>query len=83
MEKFCGLLTFLMKVPVVDETGLKGNYTFRMRTPPPANTEGYNDDSISAGIIASLRQIGLTVASKTIPVTRVVIDSAEQTPEKN
>jgi uncharacterized protein (TIGR03435 family) len=83
MEKFCSLLTFMMKAPVVDETGLKGTYTFRMHIPPSANTEGYNDDTISAGIIASLRQIGLTVASKTIPVTRVVIDSAEQTPEKN
>jgi uncharacterized protein (TIGR03435 family) len=83
MGELCRLLTAIMHVPVVDETGLSGAYTYRMLMPPSTNPEGYNDNTMSGAILASFREIGLTAVSKTLPATRVVIDSAEQTPEMN
>lgn len=72
MSQLATTLSHMLKCPVVDETGLAGRYDFRF---------DYADDPQSTGppIATAIKDIGLVLTpQKEIPITRVLIDSAEK-----
>jgi uncharacterized protein (TIGR03435 family) len=65
-------LSFELKRPVVEKTGLTGLYNYNLDVDSPDN------------LISALRdQLGLKLTAKKGPVEIVVIDHAEKTPTEN
>lgn len=67
------ILTQLGDRPVNDETGLKGDYDFKLSW----------DDTAGPSLVTALQeQLGLRFAAKKVPVSIFVIESAER-PKEN
>ncbi len=77
-------LTRPLQRKVVDETGLKGAYTFTLRFVPDENLARPNEDGAASSLDGSslftaLReQLGLTLKSTKGPVEVLVIDHADK-----
>ena len=74
--------------PVIDKTGLAGNYDFALKFAPPivfASANPLNGPTDpSADVFTALRQdLGLKLEEKKDPLDVVVIDAAEKVPEEN
>ena len=69
-------LSGFLKRPVLDRTGLAGSYDFEYRT-----GDDELDSSATVGIITSMREIGLKLASGKGPVETIVIDHVERPSE--
>jgi uncharacterized protein (TIGR03435 family) len=82
------------KVPVVDETGLKGNYDFKLEyLPEPGGMFGKvqgaeeraqtapQDPDLPSVFTALREQLGLKLESKKGPVEILVVDKAEKATE--
>lgn len=86
MSYLCWYLSFTLDVPLVDQTGLYGNYDFTLRlpqtqeTPGPAPTSVADDlDRRNADLITALReQLGLKLEYRKAPVEVLVIDHVER-----
>lgn len=78
MAAFCGLLTNLLRVPVQDETDLKGAYDFH------AAVEMENSGSPGiASILTAVRDLGLTLESRKLAMKHLIVDSADRVPTAN
>jgi uncharacterized protein (TIGR03435 family) len=71
MKLLAARLESLLKVPVVDETGLDGGFDFKF---------DYADDPTETGpqLSTALKDLGLALAPKKVPITLLVIDAAER-----
>jgi uncharacterized protein (TIGR03435 family) len=71
MSLLAARLESLLKVPVVDETGLDGTFDFKF---------DFADDPEETGpqLSTGLRDLGLALASKKVPITLLMIDTAER-----
>jgi uncharacterized protein (TIGR03435 family) len=97
MERFASLLSRYVDRPVVDQTGLKGSYqgAFEvdlialasrglmsvMPNADPSATDPISDPGDS--IVSSLKQLGLKLDSRVLPVPVLVIDHIERKPTEN
>jgi uncharacterized protein (TIGR03435 family) len=75
------VLSLALWPPVVNRTGLSGNFDFTYERPPqdPANREGWLSD-----IQASVRkQLGLALVGQRAPVDTITVESGEQNPIAN
>ncbi len=68
--------------PVVDETGLKGNYDFvlsdvSMRPPPPGDANGSSQEPVVSIFSALPEQLGLKLVPAKAPTEVLVIDHVE------
>jgi uncharacterized protein (TIGR03435 family) len=73
-------LTLALGVPVIDQTGIRGNYDFRLRF-DPSDLSGEVTDSALGSAFSAVHGIGLKLEAKKIPVEVLVIDSAERPSE--
>jgi bla regulator protein BlaR1 len=83
MPMLAGSLTRVLQRQVVDETGLKGAYSFRLKFLPdqvgPRPDDGGAPDNDGASIFTVLQeQLGLNLRAGRGPVEVFVIDSAEK-----
>jgi uncharacterized protein (TIGR03435 family) len=74
--------------PVIDKTGLTGNYDFSLRFTPPvvllsANPNNRPSDPASDVFSAVQQDLGLKLEEKKDPLDTVVIDEAEKVPTAN
>jgi uncharacterized protein (TIGR03435 family) len=81
LSKLADLLSGQLGRPVIDMTGLAGNYSFVVYFAP----EGINPDAASdPGLFAALQQqLGLRLEARTGPVELLMIDYAEKVPAEN
>jgi uncharacterized protein (TIGR03435 family) len=85
MEQFAGLLQTsrgYFDVPVVDSTGLKGGYDFKLTWTPRGQLVRAGADGISI-FIAVEKQLGLKLTLETAPRPVTVVDSVDQRPTPN
>jgi len=80
MADFANNLSRWMHQAVIDNTGLTGNYDFKLSYEPNENQEGTTKPSIFAAL---QEQLGLKLNSAKIPLEVIVIDHAERIPAEN
>jgi|SRR5579883_724722 uncharacterized protein (TIGR03435 family) len=95
----CGFLSRELQQPVIDETGLRGLYDFRLAyapenvltsSAPPETVAGRNEPGVPAAsnpaptvIQAVESQLGLIMERRRIPVEVLVIDHVDRMPDSN
>jgi uncharacterized protein (TIGR03435 family) len=77
MSRLAGFVSDFAKRPVVDETGLQGEYSFSMRF---AHTEDSDDPDVATALE---EQLGLKLVPTKTPLEMVVIDHVERAPTEN
>ena len=93
--------TFANDFPVVDMTGLKGEYDVAFDFPfsatgaaakpsggPSANSQDpvpaeTASDPGSAGVLRSMRNLGLNLEKRRMSISHIVVDHVEKTPTEN
>jgi uncharacterized protein (TIGR03435 family) len=81
MDLFTEILARKMDLPVINETGLKGTFDFKLHwTPDNVAPENLGPDDVSI-FTALQEQLGLRLSSKKAPVEVLVIDCAERPSE--
>jgi uncharacterized protein (TIGR03435 family) len=79
MAAFAGALSRPAGRPVVDETGLKGNYDIRVNY-----AEDQDKNPTLPSIFTALQeQLGLQLVPKKVPVEFIIVDHVERTPAEN
>jgi uncharacterized protein (TIGR03435 family) len=86
MDTFAGALRWELDVPVVDETKIPGNYDFKLQfeeenSEPAPKPDGSGAPAALApagSIFTALRELGLRLDSRKLPIEIYVIDSAER-----
>jgi uncharacterized protein (TIGR03435 family) len=81
MSKFADFLSTRTGRPVLDQTGLSGNYSFVLYFTPEGAQAA---DNAEPDLIGALEpQLGLRLEPRRAPVELLVIDHAEKTPTEN
>jgi uncharacterized protein (TIGR03435 family) len=92
MAMFCSYLARLLQRPVTDQTGLSGEFDFRLQFAPEnaASSEAADDSGIPRAsdpaptlTRAVAAQLGLKLTAKRVPVDVLIIDHCERTPVEN
>jgi uncharacterized protein (TIGR03435 family) len=100
MAALADRLTQFMDRPVVDATGLKGNYQVALELPVEvmrgtafaqklAALAGLGSfgvleaDTSRAPIIKSIKDLGLELESRKMPIEMIIVDRVEKTPTAN
>lgn len=78
MSQFVGLMSYYLKAPVLDQTGLKGTYNFKVHF--NARPDLQDDDSNPGPLPeqALIEQMGLRLVRGKAPVLTIVIDSVKK-----
>lgn len=79
LKMIASMLTHLSGKPVVDKTGLKGNYDFELRYAPLEET----DSNLPSIFTAVQEQLGLKLEKQVVPVEMFVIDHVDRVPTEN
>jgi uncharacterized protein (TIGR03435 family) len=74
------MLTGMVDRPVIDKTGLKGDYDFAFIWPVEAGTDGEATDNM---ITALQKQLGLKMEPAKMPVEMLIVVSALKVPVEN
>ena len=87
LDELAAMASQPLRAPVVNATGLKGRYDFKVDIAPyltPEVTSAKNPtDLIGVGITALQEQLGLKMESKKVQVELIVMDKAERVPVEN
>ena len=83
MESLGDGLSRVLAIPVVDETGLTGRYTFELKLHPEDSGPGQPAFSDASAIMASLKEIGLALVGTTVTDKYLIVDGAERVPSGN
>jgi uncharacterized protein (TIGR03435 family) len=87
MPQLADLLSGPLRLPVIDQTGLKGRYDFNVDVAEYMANESQMKEAKSdpAAIIFAVlqEQLGLKLESKKSPIQMLVIDTAEKVPTEN
>jgi uncharacterized protein (TIGR03435 family) len=89
MRNLTEVLSRMMDRPVLDATGLKGYYSFKLdftpdEAPPVPGAGPAAESPIGPALERALReQAGLRLESRRAPIDMLVIDSAEKEPVEN
>jgi len=78
LDRFAELLAKAAGAPVVDQTGIAGNFDFDLRFRPELAT-----DDESPPLEQALAAIGLKMEKRKMPIEVVVVDSADKVPTQN
>jgi uncharacterized protein (TIGR03435 family) len=83
MAAFAEILARIMEHPVVDQTGLQGVSSRKLRYMPDyAKSEG--PDAAGPSIYTALQeQLGLKLQTQKVPVEVIVVDRVERVPTEN
>jgi uncharacterized protein (TIGR03435 family) len=79
MEHFAAILSVPAGDPVIDKTGISGNYDFKLSY-APANDPDSNLPSI---FTALQEQLGLKLVPQKVPIDFLVIDHVDKVPTEN
>jgi uncharacterized protein (TIGR03435 family) len=82
-------LGYELRLPVVDETKIAGNYDFKLRfeegndalKPKGEDANGAEDPAAAGSIFTALREVGLRLDPRKVPIEVFVIDSVERPSE--
>lgn len=80
MAQFSAFLSSQLDRPVMDETGLRGGYNIVMQL------EGglfQNGPDLSSSLLTAVRELGLQLDARKLPLKHLVIDKAEKIPTEN
>jgi len=81
MQKLCDLFAKLMGMPVLNETGLPGVFSFTLEWTPDTAAPATNDGT---SLFAALQdQLGLKLEGRKGPVEVLVVDHIDRTPTEN
>jgi uncharacterized protein (TIGR03435 family) len=91
MPQFAEILSDALRAPVIDMTGLKGRYDFKVdpsKHMPAETADKRSEASLMDDIAAAFRaavqeQLGLRIESRKAPVEILVVDSAARAPSEN
>jgi len=82
MASVANMLAALLGRPVVDQTGLKGNYDFDLDYAPEEGQR--TPETIVASLLNAVQsQLGLKLEGRKGPVELIVVDHIEKTPTEN
>lgn len=73
------MIGFVLHQPVVDETGLKGNYDIKLKYAPMDSA----DSDLPSIFTAVEEQLGLKLQKQSVPVDMFVIDHIDKVPTEN
>ena len=79
MAVLASMLTRPVGRPVVDKTGITGNYDIALNFAP----EGSTDSTLPSIFTALQEQLGLKLEPQKVPVEMLVIDHLEKVPSEN
>lgn len=79
MRTLAGMLAITQRKPVVDRTGLAGNYDIKLSFAP----DGSIDSNLPSIFTAVQEQLGLKLEKQNVPMNFVVIDHMEKLPTEN
>ena len=82
MATLAGMLASPVGRPVIDKTGLTGNYDIKLSYAPVA-ADASTDSTLPSIFTAVQEQLGLKLEGQKVPVDFVVIDHAEKVPSDN
>jgi uncharacterized protein (TIGR03435 family) len=81
MQKLCDLFAKMVGMPVLNETGLQGVFSFTLEWTPDTVAPAAND---GASLFAALQeQLGLKLEGRKGPAEVLVVDHIERTPTEN
>jgi uncharacterized protein (TIGR03435 family) len=88
LDELATMLSQPLQAPVINMTGLKGRYDFKVDltsyiTDEMVKSKGPPPDIIGIAMAAMQEQLGLKMESRKMPVEMIVIDRAEKTPTEN
>jgi uncharacterized protein (TIGR03435 family) len=89
MRKFAALLSEPMNKPVIDLTGLQGEFDFTLDAsnyapPPPAPGQPREPEDETYMIFRALEdQLGFKLEPRKLSIDTVVVDKIEKTPAEN
>jgi uncharacterized protein (TIGR03435 family) len=79
LQTFCSFLMSLVGSPIVDATGIKGNFDIRLKF----TQEGDVNSPLPSIFTALQEQLGLKLVSRKVPLEMIVIDHVEKVPSEN
>ncbi|MFZ0745623.1 MAG: TIGR03435 family protein [Terracidiphilus sp.] len=79
LQSLAGMLASPLGRPVVDDTGLKGDFDFKLDYAPDQAT----DSSLPSIFTAIQEAIGLKLRSQKVPVDALVVDQVDRVPTEN
>ena len=79
LDTLAAMLASPVGKPVVNKTGLEGNYDLKLRYAP----EGDTNTSLPSLFTAIQEQLGLRLESQKVPLEMLVIDRCERVPTEN
>ncbi len=75
---------YVRDTPVVDQTGLKGSYEFKLDWTPAGRLNASPDGTAGISLFDALEaQLGLKLENRKIPLPTVVIDHIDRVPSEN
>jgi uncharacterized protein (TIGR03435 family) len=81
MERFARYISNVLVQPVVDETGLKDNYSFVIEYENPRPGRDDKETTLPTLFTALTETLGLKLEPRKVPIDVVVVDHAEQPTE--
>jgi uncharacterized protein (TIGR03435 family) len=90
LSQLAGMLSIQLRRPVLDQTGMKGTYTFTLQyalepspeaTPLPPAAQGTGTNTAASLFSAIQEQLGLRLESTKAPVETIVIDHIDEPSE--
>ena len=79
MDAFAGALVSPVGRPIVNKTGIQGNYDIKLDYAP----ENATDSTLPSIFTAIQEQLGLKLESEKVPVQMLIIDHIDKTPTEN
>jgi uncharacterized protein (TIGR03435 family) len=84
MDQFAENLSYQLKQPVADETGLPGVFTFNLTYTPDRGVNAKSAQDPGPSIFTALQeQLGLKLEARKVPVQILVVDHCEKNPTEN
>ncbi len=80
MDGFAAMLSLPVGKPVVDKTGLKGDYDIKLDYAPP---DAGADSSLPSIFTALQESLGLKLEPQFVPMKKLFIDRVEKVPAEN
>jgi uncharacterized protein (TIGR03435 family) len=80
ISQFCDELQRLLEVPVLDQTGLKDNFSFVFRY----GDENQATDGVAVPALSTaIQELGLKLTRQVVPIEMLVVDHIEKVPTSN
>jgi len=83
VQLFASMLQSPTGSPVIDKTGITGNYDFDLKFAPANAREGSADAALPDIFTAVQEQFGLKLVPQKVPVDFLVVDHVDRTPTEN